>query len=109
DISFSLKEGEFVSLLGPSGCGKSTVLSIIAGILQNTQGNVLLENKPLKHSEHAIGYMLQQDYLYPWKTILDNVLLGPKINKKEVDSYKSTALQLLDEVGLKGVENQYPT
>lgn len=109
DISFSLKKGEFVSLLGPSGCGKSTVLSIIAGILEHTQGAVLLEDKPLKHSEHAIGYMLQQDYLFPWKTILDNVLLGPQINKKNVDEFQDTALELLDEVGLKGVESQYPS
>ncbi|WP_085991502.1 ABC transporter ATP-binding protein [Oceanobacillus senegalensis] len=109
NISFSLKKGEFVALLGPSGCGKSTILSIIAGILENTEGNVLLEDKPIKQSQLAIGYMLQQDYLFPWKTILDNVLIGPKINKKPISDFKETAIQLLQEVGLSGVEDSYPT
>jgi len=109
DISFSLKEGEFVSLLGPSGCGKSTILSIIAGIMKQTQGKVLLENKDIQESELAIGYMLQQDYLFPWKNIIDNVLLGPKIHNKPTVELKETAIQLLQEVGLKGVQDQYPT
>lgn len=109
NISFSVDEGEFVSILGPSGCGKSTILSIIAGIIKNTQGNVYLEGKPIKDSKLAIGYMLQQDYLFPWKTIMNNILLGPKINRKNTDSYKKAALELLQEVGLQNVENQYPS
>ncbi|MFD1851179.1 ABC transporter ATP-binding protein [Oceanobacillus bengalensis] len=108
NISFSLKEGEFISLLGPSGCGKSTILSIIAGIFRQTDGQVLLEKKPINESELAIGYMLQQDYLFPWKTILNNVLLGPKIHNKNVEKLKPTALELLKEVGLEGVENSHP-
>ncbi|WP_156288554.1 ABC transporter ATP-binding protein [Oceanobacillus salinisoli] len=109
DISFSLKEGEFVALLGPSGCGKSTILSIIAGIIKQTEGKVLLEEKPIQESKLAIGYMLQEDYLFPWKTIIDNVLIGPKINQKPTNEWKDTAIKMLKEVGLTDVQNNYPS
>ncbi|RLL46465.1 ABC transporter ATP-binding protein [Oceanobacillus piezotolerans] len=109
NISFTLKEGEFISLLGPSGCGKSTILSIISGLFKQTEGHVTLENKPITESKLAIGYMLQQDYLFPWKTILSNALLGPKITNNNEDSMRQTALQLLEEVGLSGVADKYPT
>lgn len=108
NISCSIREGEFVSILGPSGCGKSTVLSIIAGIIKPTKGTVLLKNKPLEDHKFAIGYMLQQDYLFPWKTIIENVLIGPKIANTISQEIKEQGLQLLEEVGLKGVEDAYP-
>lgn len=107
-ISFSVKEGEFVSLLGPSGCGKSTILSIIARIFKQTEGKVLLKEQSISDSTLAIGYMLQQDYLFPWKTIIDNVLLGPKISKTETKETTEKALELLHEVGLSEVANDYP-
>lgn len=109
DITFSVKEGEFISLLGPSGCGKSTILSIVSGILKHTSGKVLLNNKAIEESELAIGYMLQQDYLFPWKTILDNVLIGPTIQRNVNENLKEKAIELLHEVGLNNVENQYPS
>lgn len=109
NISIAVKEGEFISLLGPSGCGKSTLLSIIAGIIQQTEGTVSLQGKSTAESEMEIGYMLQQDYLFPWKTILDNVLLGPKVNHTLSDELKKKAIQLLKEVGLKDVEMKYPS
>ncbi|GGB36927.1 putative ABC transporter ATP-binding protein YtlC [Lentibacillus populi] len=108
DISLSVKDGEFVALLGPSGCGKSTILSIIAGIIKQTTGEVLLEGKPVPESELAIGYMLQQDYLFPWKTIIENVLIGPKIGHKKTNDIKEKALELLEEVGLANVADAYP-
>ena len=108
NISISVEEGEFIALLGPSGCGKSTILSIIAGIMKQTQGRVLLQNKPITDSDLAIGYMLQQDYLFPWKTIIDNVLIGPKIGKTESTAVKEKALELLDEVGLLDVADSFP-
>ncbi|MEN1970298.1 ABC transporter ATP-binding protein [Lentibacillus sp. N15] len=109
DISFSMKEGEFVALLGPSGCGKSTLLSIISGIIKQTAGDVLLEGKPLRESSMAIGYMLQQDYLFPWKTIIENVLIGPKIRHDKTNETTKKALELLDEVGLTDVAESYPS
>ncbi|GAB3800540.1 ABC transporter ATP-binding protein [Virgibacillus kimchii] len=108
DVSLSIREGEFISLLGPSGCGKSTILSIIAGIMKQTSGKVLLQNQPIQDSDTVIGYMLQQDYLFPWKTIIDNVLLGPKISKTLGDDSQEMANKLLEEVGLPDVANNYP-
>ncbi|WP_368652426.1 ABC transporter ATP-binding protein [Ornithinibacillus sp. 4-3] len=107
-ISCSIKEGEFVSILGPSGCGKSTVLSIIAGIIQPTKGKVLLKNEPISETKLAIGYMLQQDYLFPWKTIIENVILGPKIAKTLSKQTEEQGLKLLEEVGLTDVAEAYP-
>ncbi|WP_164668298.1 ABC transporter ATP-binding protein [Virgibacillus doumboii] len=108
NISFSVNEGEFVALLGPSGCGKSTILSIIAGIIEQTAGSVHLNQQPLSKSDLAIGYMLQQDYLFPWKTIINNVLIGPKIVNDQTKETKEKALTLLEEVGLSGVAQDYP-
>jgi NitT/TauT family transport system ATP-binding protein len=108
NISLTIEEGEFISFLGPSGCGKTTLLSIIAGLLTPTLGSVSLEGKPivLKNNQE-IGYMLQQDYLFPWKTIKENVLLGLKLrNEKKLSEDK--ALQLLGEIGLQNVEEQFP-
>lgn len=107
-ISFSIKEGEFISILGPSGCGKTTILSIIAGIIKQTAGEVLLKQQPIHKSKLPIGYMLQQDYLFPWKTILDNVLLGPSIGKANQQDMKEKGLRLLKDVGLSKVIYDYP-
>src|SRR3954465_11655513 len=108
DISLEIEEGEFVSFLGPSGCGKTTLLSIIAGLLQPTAGIVSLEGKPTRSNKQDIGYMLQQDYLFPWKTIEENVLLGLKLSKQLNEKTQTAALQLLKQIGLNGVENQLP-
>jgi NitT/TauT family transport system ATP-binding protein len=108
NISLTIEEGEFVSFLGPSGCGKTTLLSIIAGLLKPTQGTILLENKQVSTKNSNIGYMLQQDYLFPWKTIEENILLGLKLSKKLNEQTKTKALQLLNQIGLNGVENQLP-
>jgi len=108
DISISVQEGEFIALVGPSGCGKSTLLSIISGILEQTEGNVLLEGKSIHSSKTDIGYMLQQDYLFPWKTILENVLIGPKIKHRKTEDTKKRANELLAEVGLPNVAGAFP-
>ncbi|WP_053360360.1 ABC transporter ATP-binding protein [Bacillus sp. FJAT-27251] len=108
DISLEVKEGEFVSFLGPSGCGKTTLLSIIAGLIQPTRGKVLLENKPVNRAENEIGYMLQQDYLFPWKTIEENILLGLKINRSLDGHKRKQTLSLLHQMGLQNVEADYP-
>jgi len=108
NISISIEEGEFISLLGPSGCGKSTILSIIAGLIKQSEGNVFLKEKKMIDSKLAIVYMLQQDYLFPWKTIIDNVLLVPKINKVNTEVTKNKAVELLAEVGLSEVATDYP-
>jgi NitT/TauT family transport system ATP-binding protein len=108
EISLQVEEGEFVSFLGPSGCGKTTLLSIISSLLKPTNGTVLLENKPISATKNRIGYMLQQDYLFPWKTIEENILLGLKLSKQLNEKTRSATLGLLNKMGLSGVEKQLP-
>jgi NitT/TauT family transport system ATP-binding protein len=108
DVSLDVKEGEFVSFLGPSGCGKTTLLSIIAGLIKPTSGTILLENKPVTRAENEIGYMLQQDYLFPWKTIEENIQLGLKINRSLDEEKRKQTLSLLEQMGLQKVEAAFP-
>lgn len=108
DVSFEVEKGEFVSILGPSGCGKSTILSLLANILKPTEGKISLNSQSISTLEDSIGYMLQQDYLFPWKTIMDNVLLGPKTKKSITHSTKEDAEKMLEEVGLHDVSSSYP-
>lgn len=102
DFSFDLNNGEFVAIVGPSGCGKTTILSILAGLLNKTDGNIVMQEN-LK-----IGYMLQQDALFNWRTILSNCLLGLEINncldEKNIENVKS----LLNTYGLNDFINSYP-
>lgn len=107
-ISMTVQEGEFVSILGPSGCGKSTILSIIAQVIEQTEGTVQLKQRDNHDLQDSIGYMLQQDYLFPWKTIINNVLLGPKIKQTNTAALKSEGMNLLREVGLANVIHDYP-
>ena len=79
DISFSLASGEFVAIVGPSGCGKSTLLSIVSGLLEPEKGLIKTNGKYLRESTMNIGYMLQHDHLFEWRTVYSNVLLGLEI------------------------------
>ena len=69
DITLSVEKGEFISLLGPSGCGKTTLLSIVSGLMKPTEGSVTISGHNVLENREDIGYMLQQDYLFPWKNI----------------------------------------
>lgn len=109
DISFTVEKGEFVSIIGPSGCGKSTILSLIAQLLKQTDGTITINDRPLSESITEIGYMLQQDYLFPWKTIFNNILLGPKIQKQISSETIRQARQLLRDVQLYHTIDDYPT
>lgn len=108
NISFTIEKGEFVSIIGPSGCGKSTILSLIAQLLQQTDGDITVNGKSLSKTTTEVGYMLQQDYLFPWKTILNNILLGPKIQKQMTTETIRQARQLLSDVQLSHTEDDYP-
>lgn len=80
DISFSIKEGEFVSIVGPSGCGKSTLLNIVAGLIPQSSGDIYIDGEKQKSISPKIGYMFQKDHLFNWLTVLDNITLGLKYN-----------------------------
>lgn len=99
-ISFSLNKGEFVAIVGPSGCGKSTLLSMIAGLIQPSEGDIWISGTPLKENTKTIGYMLQHDHLLEWRTIYQNVLLGLEIQHNNTASTKARALSLLKLYGL---------
>ena len=103
DISFSVFEGEYVAIVGPSGCGKSTLLNIIGNIDKKSGGEIIF-NKDTK-----IGYMLQEDSLFPWLTILDNCLIGLKVRGEVSDDKIDYVKKLLNIYGLKDFMNSYPT
>lgn len=107
-IDLRVEEGEFVCLVGPSGCGKTTILSLIAGLEQPTEGTVLIDNQPVTQTSPRVGYMLQQDYLFNWRTIEENIFLGldiQGIRTKETEAY---ALHLLEEMELADFRNSSP-
>ncbi|USG63721.1 ABC transporter ATP-binding protein [Brevibacillus ruminantium] len=108
DINLRVEEGEFICLVGPSGCGKTTLLSLIAGLEKPTAGKVLIEGKPVLGSSRQVGYMLQQDYLFNWRTIEENVFLGLDIQGIRNRETEDFALHLLDEMELADVRRAYP-
>ena len=109
DISLSVKPGEFVAIVGPSGCGKSTLLSLIAGLLKPEEGEILLNGKSLKESATNIGYMLQHDHLFEWRTIYHNILLGLEIQHTLTAAAKTHARELLKTYGLEKFADSRPS
>ena len=95
DVTFSLDEGDRLGIIGVNGCGKSTLLSLIAGLLVPGSGSLMLNGSPISSVKSKIGYMLQKDHLFEWRSILSNVLLGLEIHKNVTDVTRSKALQLL--------------
>jgi NitT/TauT family transport system ATP-binding protein len=100
DIALTVAPGEFVAIIGQSGCGKSTLLSLISGIIRPTDGEVLVDGKPVAGPSRKVGYMLQQDYLFEWRTILDNAVLGAEIQGADMTTARERAAQLLTRYGL---------
>ena len=107
DLSFDVKSSEFLSIIGPSGCGKTTVLSLISGLLSPENGEILIGDKPVKRGEN-IGYMLQKDHLFPWRTIEKNVFLPLEIKKIKDPSSYEYGRELLIKYGLKNFMQSYP-
>ena len=106
--SFTINEGEFVTILGPSGCGKSTVLRIVAGLEESTSGHVLLDGQEINGPGQDRGMVFQSYTLYPWLTVKDNITFGLKlkgVSQKERDDMARHYLKL---IGLEGFEKHYP-
>lgn len=103
NINLEIEEKDFTILVGPSGCGKSTILSIIGGLENKSDGNLIIHKPDLK-----VGYMFQEDALFPWLNVLDNCLLGLKINGKLKKEDINYVKYLLKKYGLSNFENSYP-
>jgi NitT/TauT family transport system ATP-binding protein len=108
DVSFQVAPGEFVAVVGPSGCGKSTILSLIAGLLRPTQGEVLIDGRRVAGPSRRVGYMLQRDHLLAWRTVLGNCLLGPEVQGLPMAAAQSRVERLLTQTGLQGFRHAYP-
>jgi ABC-type nitrate/sulfonate/bicarbonate transport system ATPase subunit len=104
-VSLVVPTGRFVSLIGPSGCGKSTIFNIVAGLQEPTTGRGMID---ATGTIGRVGYMLQKDLLLPWRTVLDNVILGMEIQGKPLREARGRALPLLRKYGLSGFEYLYP-
>jgi NitT/TauT family transport system ATP-binding protein len=107
-VSFAIREGSFVSVIGPSGCGKSTLFNIIAGLQRPSGGAVVIDGEEATGTIGRIGYMLQKDLLLPWRTVLDNVVLGMEIKGVPRTRARAIALPYLEKYGLGGFESRYP-
>ena len=107
-LSFNCNEGEFISIIGPSGCGKTTILSIIAGLITPTVGSVSISEKPISLKNNNLGYMLQKDQLFPWRTIEKNVYLPLEIKGINSTEKKNYAIDLLKKYGLYEFRKNYP-
>lgn len=106
DVSFSVADREFVSIVGPSGSGKTTLFNIIAGVESPDTGRVLVNERENRLGDTA--YMLQKDLLFPWRTALDNAILGMEIQGVPRAEAREAALASIERFGLKGFERYYP-
>lgn len=107
-MTFSVREGEFIAVIGPSGCGKTTLLSLAAGLLTPSAGHVRMYGKEVRRGSEAVGYMLQKDELFPWRTVEGNIVLPLEIRKNKTAQRREKALALAEKYGLGGFLKHYP-
>ncbi len=111
DVTFTVGEGEFVSLLGPSGSGKSTVLNMIATLLPPSSGSILVDGEPVQpgRAVRQVGYVYQKDTLFPWRTVADNIGYGLELAGMDKASRRERVAHAVARAGLGGFENAYPS
>lgn len=109
DLSFSVHAGEFLAVVGPSGCGKSTLLSLISGLLKTGTGTILMDGVPVRSGDERIGYMLQNDHLFEWRTVYSNACLGLEIRKRKTPDHLNRVKELLKTYGLERFEQARPS
>lgn len=108
DINITIQKGELISIIGPSGCGKSTLIEIIAGLQSPTSGQILFDNKKISNKRGIVSYMPQGDVLFPWRTILENVILPLELQGIAKEASIEKAKQYLPLFGLHGLEHHLP-
>ena len=109
DINFDIADREFVTILGPSGCGKSTIFKMITGLEKNYSGNIEIDGIDIKNYKEKLAYMPQNDLLFPWRVLYDNVKLPLEIEKMDKKKMYEKIIKLLPEFKLKGKEKKYPS
>lgn len=109
DISFTVQEGEFVSIVGPSGCGKSTLLNLICGLSKADTGEIMLNGSEISQTSTHIGYMLQKDHLFEWRTVYSNVTLGLELKHHLHGTEKENVKKMLDTYGLSNFSKSRPS
>lgn len=107
-VSLDIKENEFICVVGPSGCGKSTLLNIIAGLLEPTSGAVYLDGKKIEGTGVERGVVFQGYALFPWRTVLKNVMFGLEMKRVPKAQAEEIAKKYIKAVGLEGFEHAYP-
>lgn len=107
-VDVEVASGEFVSIVGPSGCGKSTIFNIVSGLLTPTTGSVTLDGNPITGRTGHVGYMLQKDLLLPWRTVLDNIVLGADLRGRSTSHERQRAADMAARYGLGDYLNHYP-
>lgn len=108
NLSFQVHENEFLVLLGPGHCGKTVTLNMIAGLMQADEGEVLLDGEKVEGPNPSMGMVFQKTGLLPWKTVMENVELGPKMRGVPKNERRAHAQRYIELVGLKGFENHLP-
>src|SRR3954468_2164077 len=107
-VTLDISEGVFLSVVGPSGCGKSTLLNLVAGLTTPNSGAVEIYGKQLSGLNRRASYMFQQDALLPWKTVLDNVILGLTFKGENGNDARESGKKWISRVGLDGFADSYP-
>lgn len=108
DISFKLEKGESLSIIGPSGCGKTTILYMIAGLIPASSGTISLNDREIKEPDSGTAFILQDYGLLPWKSVIQNVLLGMKIKKYSEDKASSVSEKILKDLEIYNHKDKYP-
>ncbi|MGF0313762.1 ABC transporter ATP-binding protein [Rhodococcus sp. IEGM1428] len=107
-VDLTVEEGEFVCIVGPSGCGKSTIFNIVSGLLTPTAGTVTLDGRRINGETGHVGYMLQKDLLLPWRTVLDNIVLGDDVRGGASRAARQSAAEMAQHYGLGDYLHHYP-
>jgi len=108
NLNLQVRDGEFLTIVGPSGCGKSTLLNMLAGLEKPSEGEILLRGRPVAEAQREIGYVMQNDNLYPWRTLIQNVMFPLEIRGMPARERKAIAEEYLARVQLDGFEDKYP-